>query len=108
MTATGYPSGKDFGDIGPDVDLESEEIIDRHGNRIDEDYIAQAVTAVHHQLRRGRPSLTDNTPQRSPQLSIKFPHSLKAAADAQANQEGRTVSDLVRDAVTEYLAHHAA
>lgn len=108
MSTGRYPAGSDFGEIGPDVDVDAEEIFDSHGNRIDADYIAEAVSAVHTQLRRGRPSLDDDGQPRSPQLSIKFPQRLKAAADAQARREGRTVSDLVRDAVAEYLATHTA
>ncbi len=108
MTKAKYPTGEDFGDIGPDVDLTREEIVDSHGNRIDEVYVEQAVAQVHRQLRRGRPSLADEVSRRSPQLSIKFPSRLKEAADARAHQEGRTVSDLVRDAVAEYLHTHAA
>ncbi|MGI8647098.1 MAG: hypothetical protein DLM55_03690 [Acidimicrobiales bacterium] len=105
---TKYPTGKDFGNIGPDVDLRKEEIFDSHGNRIDDAYVEQAVAGVHAHLQRGRPSLEgaalkSAASRRSPQITIKFPKNLKEATAVQAHQEGKTVSQLVREAVSEYL-----
>ena len=107
-TKSKYPAGKDFGEIGPDVGLETEELFDSYGNRIDDAYVRQAVASVHQQPRRGRPSVADTESRRSPQVSIKFPEQLKTAANKQAEREGRTVSDLVRDAVAQYLQAHAS
>jgi predicted HicB family RNase H-like nuclease len=106
MTTT-YPTGDDFGNIGPDIDLVKEEIFDSRGNRIDDAYVEQAVTHTHEHLRRGRPSLGETASRRSPQLTIKFPTKLKETATVQAQREGRTVSELVRTAVAEYLKQAA-
>ncbi|MGH3544968.1 MAG: ribbon-helix-helix protein, CopG family [Mycobacteriales bacterium] len=104
---TKYPTGDDFGSIRPDINLAEEEIFDNRGNRIDDAYVEQAVVHAHEQLRRGRPSLEDTASRRSPQLTIKFPTKLKEAAAALAHQEGRTVSELVRTAVAQYLKQAA-
>jgi hypothetical protein len=39
---------------------------------------------------------------------VKIPATLKAAAEDQAHEEDKTLSELIRTAVIEYLDHHAA
>lgn len=69
--------------------------------------------AAREQVRRaargGRPSLDPQTPgQVSPQWQVRAPRSLDTAMRAQAKAEGRSLSDLVRDAANQYLATHKA
>lgn len=89
---------------GPDVDLEKEDIRDLKGNRIDQDYVDRAVENVHRHLATGgRPSLTAPG-QLSPQVAVRLPEALKAAAEAKAKREGKSVSAVIREALEEYLA----
>ncbi len=49
----------------------------------------------------GRPSLAEGE---SPRISYRVPGSLFAKAERRAQAEGRTLSDLARDALRRYLA----
>lgn len=51
--------------------------------------------------RRGRPSVESDRP--SLQVQIRFPPTLYSALNKRATKEGKTVSNVVRDAVEEYL-----
>ncbi|MEX1021837.1 MAG: hypothetical protein WD058_01695, partial [Dehalococcoidia bacterium] len=62
---------------GPDVDLEKEDVRDKHGNRIDEEYVRRAVEDVHRHI-AGRPSLT-GPGRHSPQVAVRLPEALRAA-----------------------------
>ena len=88
---------------GPDVDLEQEDIRDRDGNRVDADYVRRAVENVHRHVRAGRPSLTAPGRQ-SPQVAVRLPEALRAAAEARAKREGKSVSAVMREALEHYLA----
>ncbi len=86
-----------------DVDLATEDVRDRHGRRITEEYAeraaAQALTAVG----RGRPSLT-GAKRSSPQVTFRVTPELRAKAAAEAEKQGRRISDVARDALQRYLA----
>jgi hypothetical protein len=57
----------------------------------------------------GRPSLHAGEPDgKSPQWQIRAPKDLDAAFRAQADAEGRSFSEVLRDAAAEYLAKHAS
>lgn len=58
----------------------------------------------------GRPSLTPAAPpgHRSPVRSLRLPRELSLQLDAQARREGRRPSDVIRDALVEYLDGHRA
>lgn len=57
----------------------------------------------------GRPSLAANGPAgTSPLWQIRAPRDLDAALRARADAEGRSFSEVLRDAATEYLAAHAS
>jgi predicted transcriptional regulator len=90
---------------GPDVDLEKEDIRDKRGRRVTEDYVEAAVADVHAKSGRGRPSLSP-TGSRSPQVTFRLPSELREQAEEQARQEGTKVSDVARRALEEYLARH--
>jgi hypothetical protein len=89
----------------PDVDLQSEDIRDRRGRRITEEYVDAAVADVHARLGRGRPSLSGGG-RRSPQVTFRLPHELREQAEEQARHEGTKVSDVARRALEEYLERH--
>lgn len=57
----------------------------------------------------GRPSLAAPGPAgTSPLWQIRAPRELDAALRARADAEGRSFSEVLRDAATEYLAAHAS
>jgi hypothetical protein len=89
----------------PDVDLQSEDIRDRRGRRITEEYVDAAVADVHARLGRGRPSLS-GAGRRSPQVTFRLPPELREQAEKQARAEGTKVSDVARRALEEYLERH--
>ncbi|MGH3426905.1 MAG: hypothetical protein ACRD3Q_17210 [Terriglobales bacterium] len=53
---TRHKYSKDEIGFGPDVDLDTEEVYDSKGVRIDQNYVEQAIADVH-QYRVGRPPL---------------------------------------------------
>lgn len=91
--------------VGPDADLEHEDVRDRHGRRITQEYVDEAVADVHARTGRGRPSLTGRA-QTSPQVTFRLPPALRAEAEEQARNEGSRVSAVARKALEEYLARH--
>ena len=68
-------------DRGSDVDLARDDVRDRRGRRITQDYVDRAVADVHAKTGRGRPSLTGRA-SRSPQVTFRLPPELRAAAEA--------------------------
>ena len=86
--------------IGPDADLEDEEIRLADGTRLTAEVAGQIVEHVHQVA--GRPSLT--APGRhSPQVSARVPAELHEAAKRQARREGVSLSYLLREALERYL-----
>lgn len=85
----------EIGPIGPDVDLSCEDIRDSGGRRIDDAYVARVLE----QARAvGRPSLTAPG-KRSPHVSFRVSADLRARAEAKAAADGKTVSQLAREAL---------
>lgn len=91
--------------VGPDVDLDVDDVRDSRGRRITADYVAAAVADVHVRQRRGRPSLTGDSGagEHSPQVSFRVPEQTRRLAEERARAEGRTVSELAREALERYL-----
>jgi len=87
-------------DLGPDVDLEAEEIRDSRGERVTDAYAEAAVTAI----RRGRPSIDDEEGGDAPRVQFRVPTRLLDKARARAAAEGKTLSQLAREAFEEKLA----
>ena len=83
--------------IGPDVDLETQIVRDRRGHRITKDYVDRVVEAAR---KPGRPSLGDG---RSPAIAFRLPNGLRKEADALAAREGKTISELAREALVDRL-----
>lgn len=90
---------------GPEIDLETEVILDSDGRRIDQAYVDEVVRAAHEHLdrRAGRPSLTGRSVH-SPQVPFRVTPELKARAEHEARLRGTTVSQLAREAFERYFA----
>lgn len=88
-----------------EIDLENEEVHDSQGRRVDAAYVEGAVRNVHEHLKNmgGRPSLS-GAAAKSPQVTFRVHEDVKAAAEARALCEGKTVSALAREAFERYIA----
>ena len=64
------------------------------------------TAAVEQRVGRGRPRLSPG--EETERWTIRTTHQLAVDARERAAREGRPVAELVRDAVTEYLATHQA
>jgi predicted DNA-binding protein len=89
--------------LGPDVDLDVEIIRDKKGRRITEVRAAQLADEALSKVGRGRPSLAGG-PSHSPQVSFRAPAELRVRAEERAAREGKTVSQLAREALERLLA----
>lgn len=93
-------NGQDV-EVGPDIDLDVEVVRDRAGRRIteaDAERLAEeALTQV-----RGRPSLSGQAAH-SPQVSFRVAPDVRTKAEQVAHREGKTVSQLAREALERYL-----
>jgi predicted HicB family RNase H-like nuclease len=87
--------------IGPDVNLDQEDVRLADGTRL----TGEAATQIIQDARRaaGRPSLTGQG-KHSPQVSARVPPELRDAAERQARREGKSVSQLIRELLERYLA----
>jgi hypothetical protein len=87
--------------IGLDVDLAHEDVRLADGTRLT-DELAEQITP--HVLRSvGRPSLS-GARQRSPQIAFRVAPRVRDRAAEVAAREGKTVSELAREALEERLA----
>jgi predicted HicB family RNase H-like nuclease len=91
-------------EIGPDIDLDTEDVRDSHGERITEARAEQLAEDALRTARAGRPSLSGGRAH-SPQVSFRVPEQLGVKAAEIAEREGKTVSQLGRDALEEYLSN---
>ena len=89
--------------IGPDIDLDREVVVDQHGRRITEQRAQQLAEDAVRTVRAGRPSLT-SPGQRSPEVKARVPADLRDRLSEEARRRGTTTSELVRQALEEYLA----
>ena len=87
----------------PDVDLEVADVRDSQGRRITEQYAKAATAQAVASVGRGRPSLT-GTRATSPQVTFRVTPELRARAAAEAERQGRRISDVAREALERYLA----
>lgn len=96
------------GPVGPDVDLDAEEVYLADGSRLTEaraQEIAEEVMERVHARRGGRPSIT-GAPEKTPGLNIRVPKSTREALEAIAVREGRRLAEVGREALDEYVARH--
>jgi hypothetical protein len=89
--------------IGPDVDLDAEDIRLADGTRLTPE-VAEEI--VEHVRVTGRPSLT-GPGKHSPEVSARVSPELRDAAKRQARQSGVSLSRLLRDALEWYLDYLA-
>ncbi len=87
----------------PDVDLTSDDVRDSRGRRITEEYAQAATAQALASVGRGRPSLT-GTKATSPQVTFRVTPELRARVAAEAERQGRRISDVAREALERYLA----
>ncbi|MCK9486936.1 MAG: ribbon-helix-helix domain-containing protein [Dehalococcoidia bacterium] len=87
---------------GPDVDLEKEDVRDSKGNRITEESVREIVEHIHATAPVGRPPMNERG-GRASQIGVRLPDALRAAVEARAKREGRTVAAITRDALEQYL-----
>jgi hypothetical protein len=90
--------------IGPYIDLDKEVVLDSKGERITEARAQEMAEYAMQQyyLKRGRPSLTGAS-QRSPQISFRVPEQLAQRAQEVAGKQGKTISQISREALERYL-----
>lgn len=88
--------------LGGYVDLGREDVRDKQGRRIDEAYTERLVEAA--RKAPGRPSLSRGT---SPSVAFRLPPDLRARAAELAAREGKSVSQLAREALEALLARSA-
>ena len=95
------PAVKPATPIGPDVDLDAQDVRLADGSRLTEDRAAEIVEEV--RRRAGRPSLTGEAVA-SPRITFRIAPSTRDRAAEIAAQEGKTVSQLAREALEERVA----
>ncbi len=88
--------------VDDDIDLEHDEVVDSRGRRIDAAYVERAVSDV--RSRSGRPPLGDEPAGHSPRVSFRLPEQTRRRAEERARDEGRSVSEIAREALERYLA----
>ena len=89
-------------EIGPDVDLDVDEVRDRQGRRVTTAYAEQAAAEALRLVRPGRPAL-GAVGQHSPRVSFRVPEQVRRQAEQRAAVEGRSVSEIAREALERYL-----
>jgi hypothetical protein len=87
--------------IGPDVDLDAEDVRLTDGTRLTEQTAAEIVDKVRRRV--GRPSLTGEAAA-SPRITFRITPAVRDRAAQIAAHEGKTVSQLAREALEARLA----
>jgi hypothetical protein len=94
------PHVTDATPIGPDVNLDDQDIRLTDGSRLTHQAATQIVADARHSA--GRPSLT-GPGKHSPQVSARVPAELREAAEQRARSEGKSVSQLIRELLERHL-----
>ncbi|HET7385309.1 MAG TPA: ribbon-helix-helix protein, CopG family [Nocardioidaceae bacterium] len=92
---------------GGDIDLDKELVILKDGSRLTEAKAEKLGREMSKRAarRRGRPSLTGRG-QQSPHISARVTPQLRDQVDAIAKRDGRRSAEIVREALSEYVATH--
>lgn len=88
-------------ELGRDIDLDLEVVLDKDGTRITEKRAQEIAREVINSV--GRPSLTGPATH-SPEVKARVPRRLKVALEREAERRGQTPSALLRQALEEFLA----
>jgi hypothetical protein len=94
--------------IGPDVDLNVEEVYLANGTRLT-DEVAERMAEealAKHPGRRGRPTITGG-PEHTPRITVRVAPETRKALEMIAAKEGRRLTDVSRDALDDYARRHA-
>jgi hypothetical protein len=83
--------------VGRDVGLKKENVRLADGKRLTEQLAEDAAKAV------GRPSLTASG-RRSPRVAVRLSQTIMHAVEEAARGEGRTISEVTRYAVQQYVS----
>ena len=87
--------------IGPDVDLDEDDVRLADGTRLTEQRAAEIVEEV--RGRGGRPSLTGEAAV-SPRIAFRVTPGVRDSAARIADREGKTISQLAREALEARVA----
>jgi len=87
--------------LGPDVNLDKEVVRDSNGRRITERRAQEVAERTIAQM-VGRPSLT-GAGMHSPEVKARVPLQLKKTLQREAKRRGQTCSELVREALEDFL-----
>jgi predicted DNA-binding protein len=90
--------------LGADVDLDATAVLDGDGRRITERRAQEIADEVLREVRRGRPSLGRDRPGTSPHVSFRVPVELRAKAERKARAEGKSVSQVAREALERHVS----
>ncbi|WP_448623989.1 hypothetical protein [Geodermatophilus sp. URMC 64] len=101
MTDRTRPSVTADSPIGPDVDLDEDDVRLADGTRLTEQRAAEIVEEV--RRRGGRPSLTGEAAV-SPRIAFRVTPGVRDRAAQIAAREGKTVSQLAREALEARVA----
>ena len=87
-----------------DIDLDKEVVVDANGERLTEERAQEIAESgiLEHYRTAGRPSLTGPR-QRSPQITFRIPKRLAERAEEVAAREGKSLSQLGREALEQYV-----
>jgi hypothetical protein len=91
--------------VGPDIDLDEEEIYLDDGTRLSEAAAEQLGVELAERARRGRPSISGE--KRTPNLTVRVDPGTRTALEAIAEKQGRRLADVSREALDEYVTRHA-
>ncbi|MHB8325305.1 MAG: ribbon-helix-helix protein, CopG family [Candidatus Dormibacteria bacterium] len=92
--------------IGPDVDLEVEDIRLPDGGRLTEVKVAEIAERVHGR-HPGRPSVSGDR-ERTPAMTVRVTPAARASLEEIASAQGRRLADVSRDALDEYIHRHVS
>lgn len=93
------------GPVGPDIDLDEEQILLPDGSRLTEEAAEQLAERVVEQRRAGRPSLIGGKAH-TPSLTVRVRPGVRSALEEIAQKQGRRLADVSREALDEYVARH--
>ncbi len=91
--------------LGPDVDLDQEVVLDKSGRRVTEADAERIAEETLQALGRGRPSLT-GPGEHSPEIKARVPSALRERLREVAAQQGKSPSQVIREALERHLADH--
>ena len=96
----------ELGPIGPDIDLDVEEVPAVDGRRLTEG-LAREIAEEAITRHRGRPSVTGGR-DHTPNLTVRVQPEVREQLERIARQQGRRLSDVSRDALEEYVDRHVS